>query len=388
MKFVRQVGLLTLTGLRGLGKRRGASLVTVISVTTVVGVLVSLLAIGEGTKIFSGRAAQSDIAVVVGRGARSAFDSVLTRDAVLAIEDTDGLKRAADGKPYAYAFSLVPVDVVKKNGKRGTVYLVGYTDGWRLVDQNIRVVEGRLYKPALHELMVSDPIRKMYRNMDIGSHLTLRGTEWTVVGVFAGSGSVGDSLLRADADTVMSAFGRNTFGQVNVTLESPNAFERFKSALNANPTLSVEAKTEAQQFEESFGQLNSLLSFIAYFIGGVMASGAVCGALNSVYASIDSRRREIATLRAIGFSGAPLITSILIESMLLALPGAFLGACIAWLLFNGNVVSTGGLIFKLTVTPRLLEISIFWALAIGLIGGSLPALRASRLPVSRALQAT
>jgi len=140
--------------------------------------------------------------------------------------------------------------------------------------------------------------------------------------------------------------------------------------------------------QANFGQLNSLLDFVAYFVGTVMARGAIFGALNSLYASVDARRREIATLRAIGFNSGPIIVSVLLEGMLLALPGAFLGALVAWVLFNGNVVDVAGLIFKLTVTPRLLMISIFWALTIGLIGGSLPAMRAARLPVATALRAT
>ena len=152
--------------------------------------------------------------------------------------------------------------------------------------------------------------------------------------------------------------------------------------------MAVEVKTSAQSMQDTFGQLNSLLDFVAYFVGTVMASGAIFGALNSLYASVDARRREIATLRAIGFNSGPIIVSVLLEGLVLSLPGAFLGALVAWVLFNGNVVDVAGLIFKLTVTPRLLTISIFWALAIGLIGGSLPAMRAARLPVATALQAT
>ena len=144
----------------------------------------------------------------------------------------------------------------------------------------------------------------------------------------------------------------------------------------------------SQSFKDNFGQLNSLLDFVAYFVGAVMGVGAVFGALNSLYASVDARRRELATLRAMGFNASPLVVAVLVEGMVLALPGAFLGALIAWVLFNGNVVDVAGLIFKLTVTPRLLVISITWALLIGLIGGSLPALRAARLPVATALRAT
>jgi putative ABC transport system permease protein len=297
------------------------------------------------------------------------------------------VKRSPDGKPYVTASTFVSVDAIKKNGKSGNVYLVGFSPGAALIQTNVRIIAGRQYRPGLHEVTVSQPIQKMYRNMNIGDHLMLLRTQWTIVGVFAGNDSIGDSVLRADADAVMSAFNRSTFQAAQVQLESPSAFGKFKDALTGDPAIAVEVRTLAQSMKDNFGQLNALLDFVAYFVGAVMASGAVFGALNSLYASVDARRREIATLRAIGFSGGPIVISVLIEGMLLSLPGAFLGALVAWVLFNGNIVDVAGLIFKLTVTPHLLQISIFWALAIGLIGGSLPALRAARLPVATALRA-
>jgi putative ABC transport system permease protein len=386
--LLRQTVLLTQTAVRSLAQRRVAALVTLISVTTVVGVLVSLLSIREGTSIFQPEAARADEATVLSRGANNGFQSALSREAFATIAEAPGVKKSPDGHPYAYAFTVVSVDALRRDGRRGAVNLVGYTDGWQRVDGDVKVVAGRLYRPAVRELMVSDPIRKMYRGFDIGDHITLRGTQWTVVGIFASSDSLADSLLRADAETVMSAFGRNTFGQVNVQLVSPAAYKVFADSLDHNPAVSVDVKTVAEQFEQSFGGLKRVLTFISFFVGGVMASGAVFGALNSLYASVDSRQRELATLRAVGFNSLPIIASVLIESTLLALPGAFLGALIAWLLFNGNLVNTGSLIFKLGVTPHLLAVSIWWALAIGLIGGSLPALHAARRPVATALRAT
>lgn len=388
MTFLKQTIALTTTGLRGIPQRRGSSLVTVIGVTTVVGVLVSLLAIREGATIFSGKNARPDVVDVISRGATSTAQSVLTREALAVIEDAPGVKHAPDGRAYAVASTFVSVDVMKKNGKRGNVYLVGFTPGAALMQTNVKVIEGRQYRPAVHEVTVSDAIRRMYKNMGIGDHLVLLGTEWTIVGVFAGNDSIGDSVLRADAATVMSAFSRNTYQSANVQLESPAAMQKFKDALTSNPAVALEVRTSAQSMQANFGQLNSLLDFVAYFVGTVMASGAIFGALNSLYASVDSRRREIATLHAIGFNGGPIVLSVLIEGMVLALPGAFLGAFVAWVLFNGNVVDVAGLIFKLTVTPRLLATSVFWALAIGLIGASLPAVRAARLPVATALRAT
>ena len=387
MSFLKQTAALTSTGLSSINQRRGSSFVTLISVTAAVGVLTSLLAIREGAAIFNGGNARPDIVDVISRGATSTPQSVITRDTLSVIESAPGVKRSPDGKPYVTASTFVSVDAVKKNGKSGNVYLVGFSPGAALIQSNVRIIAGRQYRPGLHEVTVSQPIQKMYRNMNIGDHLVLLRTQWTIVGVFAGNDSIGDSVLRADADAVMSAFNRSTFQAAQVQLESPSAFGKFKDALTSDPAIAVEVRTLAQSMKDNFGQLNALLDFVAYFVGAVMASGAVFGALNSLYASVDARRREIATLRAIGFSGGPIVISVLIEGMLLSLPGAFLGALVAWVLFNGNIVDVAGLIFKLTVTPHLLQISIFWALAIGLIGGSLPALRAARLPVATALRA-
>jgi putative ABC transport system permease protein len=388
MSFLKQTKELTSTGLRSIGERRGSSLVTVVGVTTAVAVLVSLLAIREGASIFTPANSQPDVVNVLSRGATSTPQSVITRDTLAVIESAPGIKRAANGEPYLTASTFISVDVMKKNGKMGNVYLVGFTPGAALIQSNVKIIEGRQYRPAVHEVTVSEPIRRMYRHMDIGDHLMLSGTEWTIVGVFAGNDSIGDSVLRADADTVMSAFNRGVYQQVNLQLQSPAALETFKHALLTNPAISVELKTSAQTLQDNFGQLTAFLDFVAYFVGTVMASGAVFGALNSLYGSVDARRREIATLRAIGFNAGPIIASVLLEGVVLALPGAFLGAAIAWALFNGNMVDMAGLIFKLTVTPRLLVIAILWALAIGLIGASLPAVRAARLPVATALRAT
>ncbi len=383
-----QTALLTLTGLRSLAHRRIAALVTVISVTTVVGVLVSLLAIREGTNVFQPGSAGADEAVVLSRGASSSIESALSREEFTAIAQAPGVEKGADGRPDAYALTIVPVDALRRDGRRGTVNLMGFTVGWQRVDGGVKVLAGRLYRPALRELIVSEPLHKMYQGLDIGDHITLRGTQWTVVGVFTSSDALADGALCADAETVMSAFGRNTFSQADVRLASPAAFKVFADSLERNPAVAVEVKTLAQQFEQNFGSLRRFLTFISYFIGCVMASGAVCGALNSLYASVDSRQREIATLRAVGFNALPIIASVLIESTLLVLPGAILGTLVAWGLFNGNAIDTDSVVFKLRVTPHLLAVSVWWALAIGLIGGSLPALRAARRPVASALRAS
>ncbi|HEY6455376.1 MAG TPA: ABC transporter permease [Steroidobacteraceae bacterium] len=385
--LIRQTALLTVTGLRSLGQRGTAVIITFISVACAVGVLVSLLAVREGTSIFQPQLARADEAIVLSAGASDNSQSSISPEAFATITAAPGVKRSADGSAYAYASSIISVDVLRRDGQRGGVTLAGYTTDWQRVEPDMKIVAGRLYQPGLRELIVSEPIRKMFRGFAIGKHITLRGTQWTVVGVFASSDTLADSLIQTDATTVMSAFGRTAFSQVTVRLASPSALKRFADSLIHNPDVSVEVKTPAQQYEQSFGGLRRFLTYVSYFIGGVIATGAIFGALNSLYASVDSRRREIAMLRAVGFGSASIVTAVLIESICLAVPAALAGALIAWLLFNGNFVNSGSLIFRLAVTPYLLALSIAWAVAIGLIGGSLPALRAARLPVAVALRA-
>jgi putative ABC transport system permease protein len=388
MSFFKQILALTVTGLRGIAERRGSSLVTVIGVTSVVGVLASLLSMREGVTTFGSGETGADNVVVMSRGASSIIDSVIGRDVVTVISDAPGVRRSAEGVPHVAAAAFVAVDAIRRDGTRGSVSLVGVTSGAALVEPDLRIVEGRKYRPAVHELIVSDALRRIFKGMNVGDRITLRGVEWEVVGVFVGKDSLSDSVLRADADTVMSTFGRNTFQQVNVRLESPGAYRAFSDALTRNPAIAVDVRTLAESRSAALGDLERLLNFVAWFIGGVMAAGAVCGALNSLYASVDARRQEIATLRAIGFGNAPIVLSLLIEGMVLALPGAIIGALIAWTLFDGDIVNTGGRVLTLTITPHVLVVCVGWALAIGLLGGSLPALRAARMPVATALRAS
>ncbi len=387
MTFLRQDVMLTATGIRGIPQRLGASLVTVIGIATVVAVLLSLLSIGEGVRFMSMGGVRDDRAVVMSSGANFAANSVITRDVAARIADAPGIREAPDGTPLATATTMSPVDLIRKDGKRGSIFMVGMTEAGKLVFPELQVREGRFHRSGLRELIVSRSAQSLYQGLAVGDRLTVRGAEWTLVGVFEDTGSVLDLTVIGDADTVSSAFRRNAYQIVTVMLESPSRFGAFKDALTSDPTLRVEATTEAQSRESSTRQFRGLLDFVSYFIGGVMASGAVFGALNSMFASVESRRREIATLRAIGFGGGAVVISVLIEALALAIPAAFLGAAIAWLLFNGDTVHTQDLTFKLAITPHLVSVSILWALAMALIGGAQPGVRAARQPVAEALRA-
>jgi putative ABC transport system permease protein len=388
VRFLRQAILLTLCALRSLNERRWSALVTIISVTTVVGVLVSLLAIREGSAVFGAQYAPPDLMVVMGRGARTPFASVLSRETVQIVSQAPGVKKDPDGRPHVYWNVLAPVDAVRKDGRRGTLFVVGYSGSVELVEPDVRVIAGRWYEHGVHELIIPEPVRKMYKGMEVGNEILLHGAPWKIVGIFVSRNPLSAAFLRGDADSVMPAFGLNHFQQMNLRLESPAAVEPFKRALAANPAIAVDVKSRAQLNEQTFGATNRLLDYIAYSVGGVMALGAIFGAVNALYASIDARRRELATLRAMGFNSGSIIVSVLAESTVLALPGAIVGSLLAWWLFSGNVVSTNGRIFNLSVTWHLVQTGVLWTLAIGLVGGLLPAIRAIRLPVATALQET
>jgi putative ABC transport system permease protein len=201
-----------------------------------------------------------------------------------------------------------------------------------------------------------------------------------------------ESMLLTDATTLMSSYKRNVFSSVTVRLTSPAAFQRFKDALSSDPTLRVNVMRERDYYSKG-SDLSRAFAIVSYVIGAIMAAGALFGALNAMYSSVSSRGVEIATLRAIGFSGASVVVSVLAEALLLAMIGALAGAVISWALLSGSIFAMGdpaggAIAAELRVTPRLVGIGFVWALMMGLLGGLFPALRAARLPVATAFRAS
>jgi putative ABC transport system permease protein len=164
--------------------------------------------------------------------------------------------------------------------------------------------------------------------------------------------------------------------------------EQFRAAINANPTLAVDIKRETEFLATQSKYVNDFLTMIAYVVGGIMGLGAIFGALNTMYSAISARAIEIATLRAIGFGGGAVVASVLAESLVLAFSGAVIGAIVAWIAFNGDLHSAGGLVFRLAVTPGLVGLGIGFASILGFVGGLFPAIRAASLPIAAALRAT
>jgi putative ABC transport system permease protein len=386
MRAIRHIGLLTLAAVRSIPARLGTSAVTVISIATVMGVLVAMLALGQGLEELVASDVRLDQVVVLSRGAQSALQSYLPKTILDSVLDKPGIKRDDEGKPLVVGAVFMFINAVNRQNQRGTVSLYSVTPEWRKINPELHVIEGRFFRPGLHELIVSDLMRHRFRRLEVGDEVRVRGTPWKIVGAYQGAKAFDDSVI-GDADTVLSAFPESSYSVVNVILESPSAFAAFKNAVTSDPTLTVDVKTQAESNEAILKPQRQLLDFISYFIGGLMGLGAVCGALASLYATVDARKVEIATLRAIGFGALPVVVSVLAEGLLLAIPAALIGAAIDWYLFNRHIVVAGGITFPMAVTPHLIFVALCWALSIALIGGILPSIRAARLPVATALRA-
>ncbi len=389
MNLFAQIWAVTAMNVRAMPQRAGASLVTVVGVATVVAVMVSLLSIAAGLMQMVDKNIQPADVTVLTSGAPAVYMGSISRGAAAIIADAPGIARDPDGKPMVQPNAIVVVEVPKKSdGGSANIAFIGTGDEGQRMASHAHLIAGRRFRPAVHELIAGRTASAQYQNLGVGDHIMLRGTDWTVVGVFADNGATDENSLLGDVDTVMTAFDRPAFQSVSARLTSPAMFERFKDALTSNPQLSVDVKRTSEYARDQLKPITGVLNFVGYFVGVVMAVGAVFGAINTMYSAVDARSREIATLRAIGFGGTAVVISVMVESLLLAAPGALLGVLAAWLLFNGHAVTALGITFPLAVTPALLELAIVWALVIGLIGGLAPSVRAARLPVATALRAT
>lgn len=394
MKTFRQIGSVTAMNLRSLPQRWSTSLVIVIGIAGVVAVLVSVLAMSTGMIKTLNSSGRDDRAIVLRNGSASEMGSVLLRDAVRTIMDAPGVKRDAEGKPIVSAETLRMTTVRKKgDGSEANIPLRGVGPQVQALRPELKILQGRMFNPAVNELIVGKAAHAQFSGLGLGDQLHTRGATWTVVGVFASGGDSHESELFTDAETLNSTDGRAAFQNVIALLESPAAFQRFKDALSANPALAVDVSRESEYYRRQSEIIGKVIGIIAYVVGGIMAIGAIFGALNTMYSAVSARLKEIATLRALGFGATAMVLSVLAEALLLALLGGIIGAGVAWLFFNGNMVSSatsgpgqGQLVFQLSVSLQLVILGIVWACVIGLVGGLFPAIRAARLPVAEALR--
>lgn len=386
----RQIAAVTAVNIAGLPQRLWTSLVIVVGMACVVGVLLSMLSFSAGLARSIEAAAAPDRAIVIRTGGRDEYGTAITREAVVAISNAPGLRMDEDGQPIASAENVNNVPVTRRDGRLAVrMVLRGVGPKAFALRPEFKLVSGRMFRPGTHELVVGTAAQAQFENLDVGDKVIMPDGEWEIVGSFETGGDLIEGQLLGDAETVMASRRFNGFGSVIVRLESPDAFEDFRSALMANPALDVEVQRQSDFYAQFGGQLTTFYTTVAYLLGSIIGIGALFGTVNIMHSAVASRTREIATLRALGYGAAPVAISVLAEALLLAIVGAAIGAAVAWLLFDGNRNSWAGfVVFDLAVTPRLIAIGILWAVIIALLGGAFPAIRAARLRVATALRAT
>jgi len=391
----KQAASVTAVGISTLRQRLGMSSVVVVGIAGVVGVLVALLAMSEGYRETLSKTGNTDTAIVMRGASASEVMSVLDHVSATLIPQAAGIAKDAKGQPIASPELVVAANLPIKGGSaddEGSVQLRGVGEQAWAVRPQVKIIAGRMFTPGMRELIAGKGAAKQFAGLEPGHQVRLGSQLWTVVGVFA-SGDALDSEIWGDAGVVADTYRRGASRtSVTVRLSNPQAFDAFKAELVANPQLKVDVDTTLAYFSKQSEGTTETIRDIGITVGLIMAIGALFGALNTMFAAVASRAREIATLRAIGFRGLPVVVAVMLETMLLALLGGVLGGLLAWLLFNGYSASTlaagtvGKLSFELKVTAKLLWIGVLWALTIGFIGGLFPALRAARLPVTTALR--
>jgi putative ABC transport system permease protein len=388
MNIARQFGALLRMSLSGIPTRLGLVSTIIVGVACAVGVLVSMLAMGVGARREALGNVRPDRVVLLQAQAPSPYQSNIPKDQAASVPALPGIRRNAKGEPIVVLMATAFVQARNRKDRSPIGFPIGgvtkeFTDFY----PELRLTSGRMFQPGLRELIASNTCAQLYSDFATGDTRHMQGGDWTVVGNFDMGNTEGNCLVYTDLATLQSAFNRNTLAQIHVMLQSAASLDEFTRAVKANPTLQLSVKSQQQFAEDMSGQLTGILNFVSYFVGSIMALAATIGAANSLYAIVDGRRRELATLRALGFDSIAVVASLLFESILLALPGAVIGALVAWALFNGFQASPMGTSLRLAVTPSLAVLGLAWALGMGLLAGLLPALRASRAAVTVGLRA-
>ena len=390
--MLSQALAITRISIRSIPERWAPSLVIVIGLAGVVAVFTALLAMANGFVSTLKATGRTDYAIVMRGGSQAELNSALLRDQSDLIEQGPGIRTGADGRPLASEELMIIAELIRKddvkNGANITVRGVEPT-GF-VLRPNLKIIAGRPFTPGLRELIVGRGVLRQFQGAEIGKTVRMRGSNWTVVGEFE-SGDSHDSELWTDVNVARTTFGRLGSSSVLVALDGPDGLQKLKSAMAADPRMTVDVMREQDYFDGQTQQFRKTIGFLAGVVTIIMALGAVFAALNSMYAAVATRTREIATLRALGFRGMPVIVSVLVETMLLAVLGGIVGAAIAWLLFDNYTASTLGdnfsqVVFSFRVSPTLLWTGLKWALIIGFIGGLFPAVRAARMRVTDGLR--
>ena len=377
----------SLMNLRNLPSRLGSSSVIVVGIAGVVGVLVSILAMGTGFAGTLDRGGAPDRAIVLRGGSDSELSSGIGLEEMGIVESVPGVALASR---ELYTVADVPK---RSSGLDANLIVRGVGADAFAIREEVQITQGRPFTPGKGELIAGRGAAAEFAGIDLGATVKLRQTEWTVVGIFEAGGSAYESELWLDLPVAQSAFRRgSSASSMRLRVDAPERIAEIARSVEEDPRLDLVVVGEKEFFQGQRGGLATTIERFGYAVGVIMAVGAVFAALNTMYSAVVTRTVEIATLRALGFGSLPVVASVMAESMALATVGGLVGAAVAYFGFNGFTVSTlsdtsfSQIAFDFAVTPKLLALGFAWALALGAIGGLFPAVRAATLPITAALR--
>jgi putative ABC transport system permease protein len=369
------------------------ALVAVIGVAGAVSVFVAMLALGKGFQAALVQSGSVENALVRRAGATSEIDSAVTLSQQKVIEDALEVAHAADGPLVSNEVVVIAAIPLAKTGTDANVQVRGITPKARAVHGNIRVIEGRWMQPGLFEVVAGKNAARSYRGMGVGGSVRLGGTAWTVVGVMDAGDSAFDSEVWCDGNLLAPVFHRPQGAAQSVVarLRSPDLLDAFRRRLVGDPRMKVQVDRETDYYRKASNMMTTLVNVLGTLVAVVMGVGAVFAALNTMYSAVAERRREVATVKALGFGAGSIVAAFTLEALVISMLGGLLG-CLLVLPINGLTTSTmnfqtfSHLAFAFRVTTPLLGVGLLFALLMGLAGGVPPALRAARMPVSAALR--
>jgi putative ABC transport system permease protein len=378
---------------RSVKARWTSAIVAVLGIAGTVGVFVAMLSLARGFKATLVSSGAEDNALLVRAGSTSEMMSGMRLEDVKVVQDAPGVAQGPNGPLVTSEVVVVAPFPLASTGTDANAQVRGVSANVLDVRKNVKIVEGRMFTPGLAELVVGKNVIGTYRGMTLGNTIDFGGGHWKIVGVFDAGGSAFDSEAWCDARVLDDVYKRptNIFQSATVHLASAGDFQKFKDAVTSDPRLNFDVTREIDYYAKQSTRMTQLITILGGLVAFVMAIGAVFGALNTMYSAVAERGREIATMRALGFGGGAVVFSFLIEALLISFVGGAIG-CIAVLPLNGlttgamNWQTFSHLAFAFRITPVLLAAGIVFALAMGLLGGLPPAIRAAWRPVAVALR--
>ena len=378
---------------RSIRARWTSTIVAVLGIAGTVGVFVAMLSLAKGFKSTLVASGSPGNALVMRAGSASEMLGGITLDSVRIVQDAPGVAHDSTGPLVTQeVVGVVPIPLIS-TGTDANVQVRGVSPNVMQIRTFVKLAQGQMFQPGLSQMIVGKNATKTYSGLKLGDTVSLGGGHWQVVGVFDAGGSSFDSEIWCDAKILSQVLQRpaNIFQSATVHLTSPAAFQQFKDSVTSDPRLNVDAVREIDYYAKQSTTMTRLITVLGGIVALIMAVGAVFGALNTMYSAVAERGREIATMRALGFSTTNVLLSFLFEALLISIVGGILG-CIAVLPLNGLTTSTmnfqtfSNLAFAFKITFDLLLMGILFALVMGVLGGLLPAIRASIRPVAVALR--